>query len=170
MKSKIFSLWITVTILGFQVLTAQTAENSYKGPADLPEFTFQSVLGAPVTKETLVKNKPVIVVFFDPSCEHCQQEATWIAAEIEKFAGINLLFVSWGKKEDIIGFAEKYFGAVKNKVAPGMLNFTMDTKYKIDAWFGDSPVPSIHIFDKTWKHSQSFFNEAAVVELLKWAK
>ena len=164
----------SIFILGLALLFSQkvNAQNDfpYEGPADLPVFTFQSVLGTTVTRETLVKTKPVIVIFFDPNCDHCQQQSTWIAGAIEKFANINLLFVTWENKEETIKFAEKYFGAVKTKVAPGMLNFSLDTQYKIDKWFGNSPVPSIHIYGKDWKHTQSFFNETAIEELLKWAK
>ena len=166
---KTSGLVLTLLLVSSLSLSAQN-DFPYEGPVDVPVFSFQSVLGTPVTKESLVKNKPVIVIFFDPFCDHCQQQSTWIAGAIEKFSGINLLFVTWETKEETMKFAEKYFGAVKTKVVPGMLNFSLDTQYKIDKWFGNSPVPSIHIYGKDWKHTQSFFNETAIEELLKWAK
>ena len=167
MKTSIFTLLFLFPFLLF----AQHEENKsiYKGPVDLPDFAFRSAADSSAfTCTRLVKGKPVVVIFFDPDCDHCQQEATWISEQIEKFSKINLLFVSWGEMKPIRGFAEKYFSKVK--ITPGMINFTKDTQYKIDKWFGDSPVPSIHIYGSDWKHRQSFFNETGVEEILKFAK
>ncbi len=139
-------------------------------PENLPDFKFQSVLSTPFTPENLAKKKPVIVVYFDPDCDHCQKQATWIAEKIESFNSINLIFVSWAEQTANLKFAETYFGKVKEKVTPGMLNFTKDADYKIDSWFGYSEVPSIYIYGSDWKHKQSFKKETTVEDLLKWAK
>ncbi|MBK8310894.1 MAG: redoxin domain-containing protein [Chitinophagaceae bacterium] len=46
------------------------------------------------SKDDLKKNKPAMMMVFNPDCEHCQHETTEITMNIEKFKGIQIVMSS----------------------------------------------------------------------------
>ncbi|MCB9231737.1 MAG: hypothetical protein H6581_08740 [Bacteroidia bacterium] len=129
--------------------------------APLPAFAFANLDGTQLTPEALPQNMPVIFFYFDPDCEHCQQEAKWVAEAIgpgekgDKFTGISLVWVSWGEMDAIQNFKDTFFAGVKHD----NLIFCKDTEYMIDEYFGYSEVPSIYVYNNKWLRTASFKNE-----------
>lgn len=131
--------------------------------ADLPDFSFPEISGTALTNLELKEWAPVIVFYFDPGCEHCQEQATMLNEQIEKFSGTNLLFVAFAEPADVKTYRDTYFpgGQKKN------MFFCTDPTYKFDKTFGYSQAPTIHIYNKSWKKVKVFRNEIAVEEILK---
>ena len=155
----LFLVTMTVTLLSGKFVHAQ---------APLPPFKFQSVMGGDLTPEKLAKDKPVIVFFYDPTCDHCQQEARWVGEMINDFKDINLVWVTWGEWQDVKTFIQTHFTHDGKPIMPSStIHFAKDTGYTFDSFFGDSPIPSVHIYSKEWTHVKTFKNEVHAVELLK---
>ncbi|MEM7035506.1 MAG: redoxin domain-containing protein [Bacteroidota bacterium] len=132
---------------------------------DFPEFAFEGTDGNWVTKNTLPANQPVIVFYFDPFCDHCQQEAEWITSQKELFKNITFLWVSWGEMADIKAFPGKYLPGVT-----GDIYFTRDTKFEFDNYFGYSEIPSIYVYNAKGKRTASFKSETKPEILVKFAR
>jgi hypothetical protein len=160
MKNVFFSLILTLAaglgILHAQAPVADQTGNTKVGLGKpLPDFSFTSTSGKPVTKASLPKGQPVIVFYFDPDCDHCQLQSKMINDKIAEnkdfFKGITFLFVSWGEMEAIKQFPVKHL--------PGLTSpnfFTKDEQYKFDSYFGYSEVPSIYVYDRYWVRTGSF--------------
>lgn len=135
---------------------------------DLPAFAFYDAAGKAVTKSTLKPGLPVIVVYFDPDCDHCNKQASMIKAEISKFTGVQMLWVAFpASAEAITAFGRKYFPLQFGK----NFFFARDNDYTFDKSFGYSEAPSLYVYNKSWKLVKSFKkNEVNVSELLAATK
>ncbi len=50
--------------------------------------------GAMITENDLPKDQPLMLVLFNPMCDHCQKVATTIQAHIDLFKGITIVFIT----------------------------------------------------------------------------
>jgi peroxiredoxin len=151
------ALYLTLLALIPAVLFSQTASKKV-----LPDFQFYNESGVAFNKTNLKKDIPVIVFYFDPDCDHCQQEAKWISAEMKRFIGIQMVWVAYAEPTAIADFGKKYFAGSYNKGA----YFLRDKDYKFDKYFGYSQAPSIYVYNKKWELVKSFSNEIGVSDLL----
>ncbi len=130
----------------------------------LPDFNFQAADGSKVTKSSLVQGKPLIVFYFDPFCDHCQEQAQIVKDNAGKFNDINMIWVSWEEHTENKAFHEKYLSKIKHAVV------CKDDNYKFDTWFGYSEVLSIYCYNSNGERIASFSNEQPADVLLKSLK
>lgn len=61
----------------------------------IPEFTFFKVKsGVPFSKADIAAGRNTVFILFDPSCAHCQHEATALSSNYDKIKGVNIYYVS----------------------------------------------------------------------------
>lgn len=163
MKSHLlrYFLFILPLLAGGQAALAQAGDN-----APLPAFSFPDTEGNVVTPDDLPANKPIIVFYFDPFCDHCQQEAQWIKENIDQFKNISLVWVSWAEAKDIREFPGKYLEGIDLS----NFFFLRDADFTFDSFFGYSEIPSIYVYNRYRKRTASFKKETEPVTLLKYAK
>jgi len=135
-------------------------------PKTLPSFLFYTTKEIPFTKMQVSSSKPLVVMFFDPGCDHCQKQAEWIRAAEAKFApGTQFLFVSIAQPAEIDAFEKKYFAGTKLDV-----KFVYDKKFAFDGYFGYSVAPTILIFDSKGNMVKRYTEEASADEIAQYAK
>jgi peroxiredoxin len=149
-KSLFAALFILLALSLGSSIFAQTT------PKSLPSFTFETLTGQALTPANLnAKGKPIIVVYFDPDCDHCQKQARYFAAAKERFQGVKFLYVTIADKSGISTFHKTYFGASGLDVT-----FGLDTQYRFDEYFGYSQVPSVYAYNAagqlvgSWKEDE----------------
>jgi len=140
-------LAVSVTLVAL-LLPGLVCAQDEPGPrpgTPLPFFSFKNAsTGLPYTSNRLEKGRPVVVMFFEPSCEHCQQQAEWIAASAERFVkmGVQFVYVSTEGPEDMLAFGRSFFeGSGLEPV------FLQDENYLFDGLFTYSPVPSMYLYN-----------------------
>ncbi len=95
------------------------------------------------TKDKLPKKTSVLLVLFDPHCEHCQQEADILSQNIEKFKEAHIVMASLAPIYQIKEFKEKYkLGGHKNIV------FAQDTQYFLPTFYKLHNFPFHAFYDK----------------------
>ncbi len=130
-------------------------------PATIPDFAFPTTGGSIITKAALETNKPLLVFYFDPDCDHCNKQASFIKAEQEKLAGIQILMVSFNKEAvPVAAFQFKYFAN-----APFKTIFVTDPRLEFDKYFGNSQVPTLLAYNAAGKFIKKFTEETPVTEL-----
>lgn len=102
----------------------------------LPNLTFQSYDGSPVHLN--VGTQPTVLIYFEPDCDHCQQEATEYRKAAQTLEAMRVLWLSSAARPAVEQFAVAY-GLVPNQVV--LLN--REVAYKK---FGFSAVPNIMIY------------------------
>lgn len=153
-----------VFLLAAGALFAQCPKE--KAGTPFPEISVTGLTGQRMGTSMLPANQPIVVIYFDPFCDHCEQQAKWIKEKIDAFKGVTILWITWGELEDMRTFAAKNFAGVQK----ADMVFTKDTDYAMDSWFGYSEVPSIYIYNKARTRVMCFSKETPADELLKYLK
>lgn len=141
-------------IFSAQYLTAQQK---------LPAFFFTDLEGNTFGINHIKQDVPTIAFFFDPYCDHCAKQAEWIAEEADKFAGVQMLWVTTEQQEPVQGFYDKHF---KGKGLP-MLHMLRDKDFMFDTYFGYSEAPSIYIYNSSGKRVKALSEETPAAKLLE---
>ena len=118
------------------------------------------------TKDNLKKNRPSLIMIFNPSCEHCQHETKEITANIDKFKNIQIVMTtpeSFGKMRD---FYKEY----KLKDYPN-ITVGRDEHFTLPSFYFIHNLPYLAFYDKKQKlisvHEGSFSVEKILEEFAK---
>jgi thiol-disulfide isomerase/thioredoxin len=110
------------------------------------------------TKEDLPKKKKVMLVLFNPQCEHCQQEAENLSQNLDKFKDTHVVMATTAPLYSMNEFMEKYkLGGYKNIV------FTQDTHYFLLNFYNLHNLP-FHAFYNKNKQLISVFEGSMTLE------
>ena len=133
---------------------------------NLPAFMFEDLKGESFTSLSLKSDMPTIVIYYDPWCDHCATQASWIAEEADQFKEVQILFVTntdtdgEGSRE----FYKKHFG----ESGLEHVHFLLDPNFYFDGYFGYSETPSIYVYDKDRKRVKSLTKETSAEDLLAY--
>src|SRR5215471_142106 len=61
-----------------------------------------------ITKDNLKKNKPVLIVLFNPECDHCKHETEEILKHIDDLKKVQIVMATMAQYEPMKEFYEKY--------------------------------------------------------------
>lgn len=128
----------------------------------IPEFSYQTIEGKEFSNNDLKENTPTIFIYFNSECEHCQNEAEQICANIEKFTGVQLVFISFEKQNRIKDFATKY-----KLIGYDKITFLCDNKVSFSTTFDVNSLPSMVIYDKNKKLVDKIKGEIKMGNILK---
>ncbi len=137
--------------------------NVIQAQEKLPEFQFTDLQGNIFSYAQLQADLPTIVFFFDPYCDHCQQQATWIKEAKNKFAEIQQVWVTTESAEPAKEFQEKYLGDGWNHAY-----ILLDKQFLFDGYFGYSEIPSIYVYNKDGQRVKAFNKETPAEVLLRF--
>jgi thiol-disulfide isomerase/thioredoxin len=111
--------------------------------------------------QALVEQKPTLLLFFNPSCEHCQYEASEISKHLLAFENTNLVFISWESLQDIRVFRKQYF---EGRHKPHCYKVELSVLSKT---FGSLSVPCIYIYDSNKKLVKQYKGETKIELLME---
>jgi thioredoxin-related protein len=94
------------------------------------------------TKEDLPKKKPVILMMFNPTCEHCQHETEDILKDIDKLKDIQIVMASSMSLDAIRLFIEKNKLADFKNIIVGQ-----DTHFFLPGFFMVRNLPFMAFYD-----------------------
>ena len=129
----------------------------------IPTFSFQTLEGEEFTQNQLPADQSVLIMRFDPYCEHCDQQAEWIAAAAASFQDIHLVFVSFLDEIDAIkDFQQRHFGEVELD----HLYFLRDPDYQFEEYFGYTDESLVLYLYQPGKKSLKYFGKEQPAEVL----
>ena len=164
MKSLFFTC---VFLFSAMLLWAQkdTAKPAYYNQP-LPAFSLQMVdSGSNYTKEKLPKNKQVVLIWFNPDCEHCQAETKLITEHIGEFSDAHIVMATYQPFDKMKNFYE----AFEIKKYP-TISMGRDKKYYLAGYFGVKFVPFIAIYDKNYKLKKVYEGGATLEQMIEALK
>ena len=129
----------------------------------LPQFSFLDLDGKTFTYAQLRSDIPTIVFFFDPYCEHCQQQATWMKDAKSKLTHVQQVWVTTEEPISARDFGEKYLGADWDNV-----HILIDKQFLFDGYFGYSEIPSIYLYNNQGQRVKAFNKETPADVLLRF--
>ena len=90
----------------------------------------------------LPQNKPVLIILFDPNCEHCQRETEEILKNIDSLSNIQIVMATNASFADLKKFYQSYqLNRVENIVAG------VEPKYFLASFFAIRNLPYLAMYD-----------------------
>ena len=132
----------------------------------IPPFSFHTIPDSSnYLNKNLKKNKPFILMFFSPDCEHCQHELKELIANKTKFKNIPILMLSPANYAEIKKFY-KEFGVAK------MSNITVahDDNYTMSRLYQLKTFPTMFIYNRAGKLTKTFVSNASIPAILQAVK
>lgn len=111
-------------------------------------------------KYQLKKNRPVVVIWFNPDCEHCQQETKWITDSMKLLKNIQFIFASYSKFEELKKFYNEYGLSKFENIIYGR-----DVQYQLPRFYELKYTPYVAAYDKDWKLIRVFEGGTTVEKL-----
>ena len=138
-------LCLSLGINGFSQLTFRTLQ-------EFPAFKLKGTDGQVFTSTAVLqKNKPAVIVYLSPTCNHCQTQVQDITGNIKTFKDVRFLFVTSYSEQDTRPFLAEY--AIEK--FPN-IRFGYDTSHAMKRFYEMSGYPGIFIYDKSAKFKKSY--------------
>ena len=163
---KIITLILTISCFSLcasdQDATAATLNNIQH----IPVFKiFTAPDSAAFTNDQLKKNKPFVLMFFSPDCDHCQKETKELLAYKEELKNLQIVMVSPAALTEINSFYTEYAIASMTNIIMGKdQNYALGLKYQLRTY------PSIFVYDSTGLLAKAFVGNASVPAILDAVK
>lgn len=165
LKKAFFLLLCIAAGFCMQAQQGPTAAN-YDKIKTIPAFRLFAVPDSiAFTNEQLKKDKPVMLMFFSPDCDHCQKETKELLAYKEELKGIQIVMASIANYAQIKTFYEDY--GLKS-----MPNITMgqDPNYALGGKFNLRTYPSMFIYDAKGNLAKAFTGNISIPAILDAVK
>jgi len=96
----------TLFALMFSFYTAHSQGIDYN--KKIPPFRIQLSNGDSLVAKQLKKNMPLMVVYFDPGCEHCQAFTRNLLENIKLFNNIQIVYITYAPITDVQIFEKEF--------------------------------------------------------------
>lgn len=95
------------------------------------------------TKEMLPKKKPVMLILFSPSCEHCQKETQELVDHMDQFRDITIVMATSMPFGAMLDFRKKYGLDKFSNIIVGQ-----DTHYFLFSFYQNRNLPLMAFYNK----------------------
>ncbi len=117
------------------------------------------------TKDKLPKKSPVMMMLFNPQCEHCQQATEEIIQNIDKFKNIQIIMATSMPLSSMKDFREKYkLAAYEN------ITVAQDTHYFLPSYYMIHNLPFLAFYNKKKELISVFEGSMPVEKILEELK
>ncbi len=156
-KRKLFFLSIILFFLSTDLCYSQSA---------IPAFKMQLSNGKMYSSTELSHQKPLIIIYFAPDCEHCQLLMNELFKKISDFKKTQIIMVTFERASELFGFEKKYeISKYSNiKVGTEIPIFFFKNYYQLEH------TPFTALFDKQGKLIVSYKEQTPVDDLIKHLK
>jgi len=141
-KTFLFPILILVTAISFAQQDSTVAP--YKRFPIIPAFKLLNVDSSSYfTKSDLKKNMPVIIMLFNPDCDHCKHETEEIIKNIDQLKNIQIVMATMMTFGAMKSFYEKYDLKRFDNIRMGK-----DISYMLPTFYSIRFMPYLAMYDK----------------------
>lgn len=159
-KNPVFRTLCTIIIF-FGIIVEAYAQS---GPAPVvPDFTFSRFNGQSFSRKDLAKNKKIVIVFFDVTCDHCQNELKAISERIDSFKKAEFYLVSMDNAASIQAFMKKFAPKMNGRVNVTLLR---DSNRQFISRFRPVQFPAAYVYDSNLKLVKYFGQNSKVADII----
>ena len=117
------------------------------------------------TKSDLAKKSPVMLMLFNPQCEHCKHETEQLVKNIDKFKNIQIIMVTSMPFDSMMTFREKYKLAQFDNII-----VAQDSHYFLPTYFMISNLPFLAFYNKKKELISVFEGSLSIEKVLQELK
>jgi cytochrome oxidase Cu insertion factor (SCO1/SenC/PrrC family) len=140
-----FILSLVISILTLIDLHAQAAQKPAK--KGIPPFDIQLADGQHFKSSDLRKDQPVMLVYFDPTCDHCHVFIADLLKKISLFRDVQIVMVTYVPLDQV----KSYMAGSELSKQPGIKVGTEGTTFVVRFFYdvGQFPYVALHKKDGT---------------------
>jgi thiol-disulfide isomerase/thioredoxin len=133
MKKFLILLIIAVKINSIQAQEYDTVPPYQRDSMHIPPFTALNADSVYISDKLIPKNKPVVIVYFSPTCGHCQITAQEFGEKMKYMKDVYFVWVAYGHPlSEIKDFAKKFnLQQFNNIMIGGLINYNLPSFYRI---------------------------------------
>jgi thiol-disulfide isomerase/thioredoxin len=128
----------------------------------IPPYKILTTNDQTVTPANLVKNKPVMIIYFAPDCPHCQKLINDIKPSMAKFKNIQVIMITFTDIRMVKTFENDY----GLKAYPNFVLGTEGYTYTVQRFYKLQHTPFVAIYNKGGQLVQTFEKQPEASDLL----
>jgi hypothetical protein len=111
----------------------------------------------------LPKDKPLVLIYFDPDCDHCQKLMSELFKKIKSFKKAEMVLITFKPVTEVAAFEKKYSTSKYANMRVGTEGalFYRKNYYKL------VKMPFTALYDNKGNYSYSYRDETSVDDLIK---
>jgi thiol-disulfide isomerase/thioredoxin len=137
--------------------------NDPKPGSYIPAFKVLLTDGKYFTSSDVEKNKPFVLIYFAPDCDHCIVLMDALFKKIHQLDQASILLVTFKPSTDLTNFEKKYQTTKFKNIKVGTEGLT----YVLRDYYRLQKTPFTAVYDKKGRLAFSYKNETPVNELLQ---
>jgi thiol-disulfide isomerase/thioredoxin len=130
----------------------------------MPSFQMELTNGKIFTSNQLQKNKPVLLIYYAPDCEHCQALITQILKQYESFKKLEIVLVTFEPLSYAGAFEKNY----KINSHPNIISGVEYPTFYFKNLYNLQNTPFTALFDRHRKLVISYRKQTPVDDLIKY--
>ena len=111
----------------------------------------------------LPKDKPLVLIYFDPDCDHCQKLMTELFKKMNNFKNVEMVLVTFKSVTEIAAFEKKY----KSSKYPNLRVGTEGTLFYLRNYYKLVKMPFTALYDSKGNYKYSYRDETSVDDVIK---
>ncbi|MBS1747019.1 MAG: thioredoxin fold domain-containing protein [Bacteroidetes bacterium] len=115
------------------------------GNSSIAPFKIRLTNGAGYTYQQLAKNKPVILVYFSPTCDHCKVFTEKMMKRVNDLKNDQLVMISYEDIKAVKAFDDKYKLSSHQNIKVGSEGYT----FIVQKYYNIQHFPFVAEYDKT---------------------
>lgn len=158
MKIIVLSFFFIVAF--FSCLYSQSADP--KPGSAIPAFRMLMTNGTYFSAKDIEKNRPFVLIYFAPDCDHCIQLTDALFKKIDQLNKATVVMITFKSPNELRPFERKYQTSKFKNIKVG----TEGTTYVLRNYYRLDKTPFTAVYDKKGKLAFSYKNETPVNEML----
>ncbi len=132
----------------------------------IPPFKMLLTNGKTFYAKDLSHQKPVIIIYFSPDCEHCQTLMNGVFNKINNFKGAEIIMITFNPLNEVVKF-EKYYHTYKY---PNIIVGTEVPALFLRSYYNLVKTPFTALYDRMGQYIYSYKQETSIDDLVKRLK
>jgi len=111
----------------------------------------------------LPKGKPLVLIYFDPDCDHCQKLMADLFKKINNFKKVEMVLITFKSVTEVAAFEKKYTTSKYANMKVG----TEGTLFYLKNYYKLIKMPFTALYDSKGNYNYSYRDETLVDDLIK---
>ncbi len=132
----------------------------------LPPFEMLLTNGSSFATTALNKNRPLVLIYFAPGCDHCLTLMRAFFKNVQQFKGAEVLMVTFTSLKEVASFEKAFQTAKYPNIKAGLEKRPLF----LQAYYKLQHTPFTALYDKQGKLVASYKQEERVADLIRSMK
>jgi thioredoxin-related protein len=154
----------SVSVFSFAQTDSESKAPYLRFPT-VPAFELLTADSIHYTKKNIPNDRAVLIILFNPNCDHCQHETEEILKNIDKFKKIQIVMATGANFADLKNFHRDYNLGNYPGITAGI-----ELKYILASFFDIRTLPYLAMYDKKGKLLGVHEGNLEIEDILKFYK